>query len=274
MTRSVTSEEFAIRTDDGAELAVTIRGSGGTQIVLSHGWAGGRRLWDAVSEKLLAAGHTVVTYDQRGHGASRLGRAPIGISRCGADLGAVLDRIDARDAVIAGHSGGGFSAMAYAVAEPNQANVRLRGLALLGTAAHDQDTSDGEVKTMGSPVFSWALSRAPLGRLMLRKTMGVHPDPDALELHRQLFAATPAKVRADYFRSSRGMDLRAGLTDITVPTMVLSGANDTVIAAELGEAIAEAMPNASYERLPDIGHMVPIEAPDRVATVILELAAR
>ena len=274
MTRSVTSEEYTIRTDDGASLAVTVRGSGGTQIILSHGWAGGRRVWDAVSERLLAAGHTVVTYDQRGHGDSKLGRVPIGITRCGADLGAVLDRVDARNAVIAGHSGGGFSALAYAVAEPNQANLRLRGLALLGTAAHDQDTSDGEVKTMGSPVFTWALSRAPLGRLMLRKTMGVHPDPAALELHRQLFAATPAKVRADYFRSSRGMDFRPALADITVPTVVLSGANDTVIAPELGEAVAAALPHAMFERLPDIGHMVPIEAPDRVAAVILELAGQ
>ena len=274
MTRSVASEDFTVRTDDGAELAVTVRGSGGTTIVLSHGWAGGRRVWDAVSEHLLAAGHTVVSYDQRGHGASKLGRTPIGITRCGADLGAVLDRVDARDAVIAGHSGGGFSAMAYAVADPAQANFRLRGLVLLGTAAHDQDTSDGEVRTMGSPVFSWALSRAPLGRLMLRKTMGVHPDQAALELHRQLFAATPAKVRADYFRCSRGMDLRPALADVKVPTVVLAGEVDTVIAPELGEAVAAALPNAVFERLPEIGHMVPIEAPARVADVILELANR
>jgi pimeloyl-ACP methyl ester carboxylesterase len=267
-------QELTVRTDDGAELAVTVRGSGGTTVVLSHGWAGGRRVWDAVSEHLLAVGHTVVTYDQRGHGGSKLGATPIGITRCGSDLGAVLDRIDARDAVIAGHSGGGFSAMAYAVAEPNQANVRLRGLVLLGTAVHDQDTSDGEVRTMGSPVFSWALSRAPLGRLMLRKTMGVHPDPDALELHRQLFAATPAKVRADYFRCSRGMDLRPGLADIAVPAVVLHGANDTVIAPELGEAVAAALPHARFERLADIGHMVPIEAPSRVADAVLELAGR
>ena len=274
MTRSVgAAKEFTVRTDDGADLAVTVRGSGGTTIVLSHGWAGGRAVWDTVAERLLAAGHTVVTYDQRGHGSSTLGRTPISIPRCGTDLGAVLDRVDARDAVVAGHSGGGFSAMAFAAADPSQANARLRGLVLLGTAAHDQDTSDGEVRTMGSPVFSWALSRAPLGRLMLRKTMGVHPDQAALEVHRQLFAATPASVRADYSRCSRGMDLRPRLADVKVPTVVLAGEVDTVIAPDLGEAVAKALPNARFERLSDIGHMVPLEAPSRVADVILELAS-
>jgi pimeloyl-ACP methyl ester carboxylesterase len=67
------------------------------------------------------------------------------------------------------------------------------------------------------------------------------------------------------------MDLRAGLVSVTVPTVVLAGTADTVIDPELGRAVAEALPNASYEQVADAGHMLPLEAPDRVAETIAEL---
>jgi len=270
--------ERTLGTDDGARLATTILGPppgpGGSTVVLSHGWAADRRLWGAVAKRLLAGGHTVVLYDQRGHGASTLGRDPVSITRLGADLATVLAHVDARDAVVAGHSGGGFAVMAYATADPHGAATRLRGLVLLATAAHDQDTSVGEVRIMGSGLFSWALSRPRLGRRLLRHTMGRHPAPAALEIHRQMFATTPAQVRADCFRSPRGMDLRPGLASVPVPAVVLAGEADRVIAPELGEAITEALPHARFERLLCAGHMLPLEVPDRVAQVIAELATR
>jgi len=70
------------------------------------------------------------------------------------------------------------------------------------------------------------------------------------------------------------MDLRRGLAAVTVPAVVLAGEADRVIAPELGKAIAEAMSNARFERLPEAGHMLPLEAPERVAQVIAELASR
>jgi pimeloyl-ACP methyl ester carboxylesterase/uncharacterized protein YndB with AHSA1/START domain len=283
MSQSVVSSlagttEHILRTDDGARLAITIlaptSGSVGSTVVLSHGWAESRKVWRAVADRLLDVGHSVVLYDQRGHGRSTLGNDPIGITRLGKDLETVLAHIDATDAVVAAHSGGGFAAMAYATANPRGAAARLRGLALLATAAHDQDTSAGEVHMMGSGLFTWALSRPRLGRRMLGQTMGPRPDLATLEMNRQMFATTPARVRADCFRSSRGMDLRPGLASVTVPTVVLAGEADRIIAPKLGKAIAEAMPNARFEQLPDAGHMLHLEAPDRVARVIAELATR
>lgn len=265
-----------VRTGDGARLAVSVlgppAGTGAGTVVLSHGWAAGREAWRSVAGRLVGLGYTVVTYDQRGHGESTLGAEPVGVTRLGDDLATVLAAVDARDAVLVGHSGGGFAAMSYAVNHRADAAERVRGLALLATAAHDQETPDSEVKLMGNPVFSWAVSRGPLGRKMLRQTMGPKPEASALETNRRLFAATPRKVRADFFRSSRGMDLRDGLRSVDVPAVVLAGTADTVIDPELGRAVAEALPNARYEQVADAGHMLPLESPDRVATVVVDLA--
>lgn len=264
-----------VRTSDGAQLAVSVfgppAGEGTGTVVLSHGWAAGRKAWLGVAGRLAGQGVTVYAYDQRGHGDSTLGSEPISIERLGDDLATVLAAVDARDAVVAGHSGGGFAAMSYAINHAADAATRLSALALVATAAHDQDTPDGEVRLMGNPVFSWAVARGPLGRRMLGQTMGPKPEPAALEANRRLFAATPRQVRADCFRSSRGMDLREGLRSVEVPAVVLAGTADTVIDPELGRVVAAELPNARYEQLADKGHMLPLEAPDAVAKAIASL---
>ncbi|MFI1733645.1 alpha/beta fold hydrolase [Streptomyces acidicola] len=55
-------------------------------MVLAHGWAADRRVWGVVADGLLRAGHRVVSYDLRGHGASCTGRDGITLPRLGADL--------------------------------------------------------------------------------------------------------------------------------------------------------------------------------------------
>jgi non-heme chloroperoxidase len=268
MSAPTASHSLTVKTDDGASLAVTVHGSGGTTIVLSHGWAAGRAVWSTVVSLLVSAGHTVITYDQRGHGESTLGNSPIGIDRFAADLDLVLSSVDATDAVIVGHSGGGFAAMSLAVRDTS----RIRGLVLLSTAANDQDTPDSEVKLMGNPVFAWAIRRGPLGRKMISGTVGPGISKTALEAHRSLFAGTSRHVRADCFRSSQGMDLRTGLASVTLPAIVLHGTVDRVIDASLGKVVAGSLPHARYEEVQDAGHMLPLEAPERVADAALELA--
>jgi pimeloyl-ACP methyl ester carboxylesterase len=276
-TTAPTATESALRTDDGARLAVTVLSplgaSSGRTVVLAHGWAAARRVWGTVADRLIREGHRVVLYDQRGHGASTLGREPFAVSRLGADLGAVLEHVGAvaGDTIVVGHSGGGFAAMAHAASPA----ARVGGLVLLGTAAHDQDTPDSEVKMMGSALFSWAVGRPALGRLLLGKNMlGKQADARAGEVNRQMFAAASPQVRSDAFASSRGMDLRGELAAVTVPAVVLAGSADKVIAPGLGRAVANALPGARFEEIEGAGHMLPLETPDAVVRAVEEVAGR
>ncbi|MGW7575767.1 alpha/beta fold hydrolase [Streptomyces sp. NPDC054765] len=269
-----TAGETYLRGDDGARLAVScltpLKGPAavGPPVVLAHGWGGSRRVWGSVADGLIRSGHTVLSYDLRGHGASTVGDDGITAEAMRADLATVL-RYAGGAAVVAGHSGGGFAALAQAVAD--DPGARPVGLVLVATAAHGQDTPEKEARMMGAPLFSRALRSGGPGRLLLRQMTGTALHPRLREVNRELFAATRPEVRAECFRSSRGMDLREDLAAVRVPVEVLAGGADKIIAPRLGRETADALPRARFTSLPGAGHLLPLEHPRAVSRAIEEV---
>lgn len=305
-------DEHVVETDDGAELAVTVcppapAGNGDDDptrrptVVLSHCWTGDRRVWAPVARRLVAMGHRVVLYDQRGHGESTFGAddpverlperaaeaddtddvrraAELTVGRFGADLAEVLTRVDARDAVVAGHSMGGFSTMAFASGHPEVLRERVRGLVLVSTAAHRLGVGPLTplvARLMASRLPALVVGRPHLGLVLVRRIVGGRrPCYDHLAVTRDLFLATRPEVTAACLACFAEMDLRAGLAEVEVPTTVMVGSHDTLTPPSLGRAIARALPAARLDVLDGLGHMLPLEAPDAVAAAIAELAGR
>jgi len=103
----------------------------GAPIVLCHGITATRRYVHHGSRTLERAGHQVVAYDARGHGDSE--PAPAGEGYGYPWLLADLERVVAAqvgegDFMLAGHSMGAHTAVAYALAHPD----RLTGLVVIG----------------------------------------------------------------------------------------------------------------------------------------------
>jgi 3-oxoadipate enol-lactonase len=101
-------------------------------IVLLHGVTATRRYVVHGSKVLARRGHRQISYDARGHGASDPAPTNGGYSygELVADLEAVLDAEVGGRAVLAGHSMGAHTAVAYALARPE----RLAGLVVIGPA--------------------------------------------------------------------------------------------------------------------------------------------
>ena len=78
----------------------------GTPVVLIHGYPLSGRAWDKQVPALLKAGHRVITYDRRGFGNSSQPTTGYDYDTFAADLNALLDTLDLRDAVLVGHSMG------------------------------------------------------------------------------------------------------------------------------------------------------------------------
>ena len=100
----------------GVEIGYTLYGEGDTLLVLAPGWGGSQADWSSQVDDL-AQRYTLVTLDFGGHGASgRRGRADI--AALARDLGAVLDAVSAKKAILVGHGLGGLAALEAAREKP------------------------------------------------------------------------------------------------------------------------------------------------------------
>src|SRR5215469_11277986 len=78
----------------------------GQPVVLIHGYPASGRAWDKQAPALLEAGYRVITYDRRGFGRSSQPAVGYDYDTFAADLNVLLEHLDLRDAVLAGHSMG------------------------------------------------------------------------------------------------------------------------------------------------------------------------
>jgi pimeloyl-ACP methyl ester carboxylesterase len=78
----------------------------GPPVVLIHGYPLSGRAWDKQLPVLLAAGRRVITYDRRGFGKSSQPASGYDYDTFTADLAALMDELDLKDATLVGHSMG------------------------------------------------------------------------------------------------------------------------------------------------------------------------
>jgi non-heme chloroperoxidase len=85
----------------------------GDPVVLIHGWPLSSRMWEAQVPALADAGHRVITYDRRGFGWSCQPWEGYDYATLAADLHALLEHRDVRDATLVGFSMGGGEVARY-----------------------------------------------------------------------------------------------------------------------------------------------------------------
>ncbi len=266
-----TGESFKVEADDGAVLDGVVIGDG-PDVVLSHCWTGTRDVWSPVTSRLLDAGHRLVLYDQRGHGTSTLGDTAPTVAQLGDDLRSVLEAVDARYAVVAGHSMGGMAVQALAVDHPDVTAQRVRALVLVSTASRLTGLMYlGHVAaTVVGNELVGRLVAGRIGSVLVRPTAGRSISRRHLAITQSGFSTTPSAVRLAYLKAMQAMDLRDGLADVAVPTTVVVGRRDVLTPVRFSQAIVAAIPGARLVEVPGAGHMLPFEAPDLLADLIAQ----
>ncbi len=273
-------DHFEIRTRDGAVLAVWDLAGPSPEapvVVLPHCWGCSHEIWLPVTRRLVEQGHRVVLYDQRGHGFSSRGTAPLRPDTLGHDLATVLEMLDVRDAVLAGHSMGGMTIMSLASTRPALFHQRTRATVLVATSAtaiggRSSPGTQASRAMITSPLVSRAL-KARNGHVFVRSVFGVDPERAHLELTSRLFADCDRVVRGDLLVSFASLDLLEGIAGIRVPTTVLAGERDPLTVQAKADQIAGAIPGARLVTLRDRGHMLPLEDPEAVTSEIVRAFA-
>lgn len=110
-----------ITTTDGTEIFYKDWGSG-QPIVFHHGWPLSGDDWDAQMLFFLGQGYRVIAHDRRGHGRSAQVDGGHDMDHYAADVAALAEHLDLRDAIHVGHSTGGGEAARY-IARHGQGRV-------------------------------------------------------------------------------------------------------------------------------------------------------
>jgi pimeloyl-ACP methyl ester carboxylesterase len=255
-----------LQASDGARIAVTREGHG-PPVVLLHGWATDRSVWNEVAVGLVDAGHQVVRYDMRGHGRSTVGSGDLSMARLVADLDTVLKATSVDDAVIVGHSLGSLTALVYlsgagnpVAADRAQARVRAAVLAAAGVP-------DPKVGPLMLAVSRWAMRSAMVERLFRCERLGLallDPSGDRAPAHvraeRASFLATPPEVRSGLLATIQH-NFVPGLGPYRTPTTLIVGSRDRYATPARARQLAELLPDAAVMELPGFGHNLPYEAP-------------
>jgi pimeloyl-ACP methyl ester carboxylesterase len=281
-----------VRSADGTCLQVEVFGpEEGETVVLAHGWTETLRYWSYVIRALLKQDLRVVTYDQRGHGDSDpAAGGDYAIERFGEDVEAVLAGSvpDNRRAVLAGHSLGAMSIAAWAA--KHDVERRVKAAALMNTGVGDLIAEHLLVPVPGIanainrivarrgflgnraplPRFSTPLSYAAVRYI----AFGTGASPAQVAFYERMLVTCPPEVRAHVGIALSEMDLHHAVPRLTVPTIVIAGADDRLTPPSHARRIAEALPQLRrLTVLEGTGHMAPLERPEVVAGALVELAA-
>lgn len=292
LSREIPGRDVDVTSADGTRLHAEVFGAeAAPSIVLVHGWTNEIAVWHHQIRDLMGE-FRVVAYDQRGHGRSQAPRRRAYTADALADdLHAVITATipQGRRCLVAGHSMGGMTIVSWAGRNAEQVRDHVAAAMLIGTGMGDLV----EQAVLFRPRVGARIGRAlwphtvavplrlpehttPLSYRAIRYiALSPSATPGAVAFTNRLTARCPAPVRAGFGRSLSSLDLYTSVPKLAVPATVMVGAADKLTPPWHARRLAEALPDVvELVELPDVGHMLQLEAPGEVTRRIADLARR
>lgn len=222
-------------------------------VIFVHGAGGSRLDWPPELRRLPAA--NAIALDLPGHGNSPPpGRSDM-LDYARVVL-AFMDALELQEAIICGHSMGGGIAQTLALIVPE----RIYGLILIGTGAR--------LRVHPSILDHVRERKAEVVRL-LQDWIWAHPaPPDAQDNAYHGLMNTPADVIYGDYQACNSFDIREQLMGIRAPTLIFAGTADMMTPHKFGEYLAHNIQHSQLITINNGGHMMALEQPQKVASVI------
>lgn len=265
-----------IRTN-GIDLYYEEQGTG-TPLVLLGGLGYPSWQWHRMVP-LLAERLRVITPDNRGVGLSSKPPGPYTASMLAADTLGLLDALEIDQAVIMGHSMGGFIAQALALEYPQRVSKLILAATNFGGPRHVPITA-AAMKVLGD-VSGDAVTRFQNGLAVSTAAGFAERHPELIAEWLAWRAANPVDPAAYGAQMAVGLALldeaaafERKLPAITAPTLILFGAEDAVVPPANAPLLAQQIPHSAVRILEGAGHFFPIEVPEAAAEVVTEFILR
>jgi len=246
---------------DGAQIAYSTVGSG-PPLVKAPNWMSHLEfewrspIWKHVMEAL-AAGHTLVRFDQRGNGLSDWDAEELSLDAFVSDLESVVDTLKLEQFPLLGISQGCAISIAYAVRHPE----RVKCLILYGGFARGPFRRSPEEREKGEALLTlirlgWGQDN-PAFRQMF--TSGFLPEGthEQMEWFNELQRVSASAENAARIREAvYNFDVSPLLKDVACPTLVLHCMGDAVVPFREGQRMAAGIPGARFVSLEGVNHLI------------------
>lgn len=239
------------------------------------GWGGAGRGWHIHQvPAFLAAGYRVITFDNRGIGATANADGFTTQTMVG-DTAALIEGLGAAPARIVGVSMGAYIAQELMLARPELVSKAVL-MATRGRLDRTREffrTADAELAASGVELPT---SYSAKGRLLESFSPKTLNDDTAAADWIAMFTMWPNKLtpglRCQLDISPQGNRLPA-YQGINAPVLVIGFADDVVTPPHLGREVADAIPNGRYLEVSDTGHLGFLERPQAVNALALQFFA-
>jgi pimeloyl-ACP methyl ester carboxylesterase len=243
----------------------------GQPVVLVHGLAGSWQNW-LEQLPVLADRHRVLAFDLPGFGHSPMPAEKITISGYARLLDRLLGVLGIDAAAVVGNSMGGFIGAELAITFPQRVErlvlVSAAGVSTKGNAGTQRAMSAlRRLETVLGGTSAWVASKsdAAAGRARLREAVlnlvVAHPDrlPAPLAAEQIRGVGTPGFMQG--LAAVLDYDVRARLSEIACPTLIVWGERDRLITVRDADVFAQLIPDSRKVVLADTGHVAMLERP-------------
>lgn len=236
----------------------------GTPLVLLHGFPLDHHLWDEVVP-LLEDTFDVIVPDLRGFGNSTVIDIPRSMDDYAADIASLIDQLNIQKAAIAGHSMGGYVALAFARLYPN----RVSGLGLVSS----QVLSDPPERKEGRYKSAKDVEAHGIGSVVDAMAPKFTAD-ERLQAYAR--ASMERQQPAAYIGALKAMAERPDSTNLLssfqFPMVIIHGDADALIPIDRAREVKAALPQAHLVEIAGAGHLPMLEAAQRTAEGLRHLA--
>jgi sigma-B regulation protein RsbQ len=244
----------------------------GPTVMLAHGFGCDQHLWRGVTH-LLAPTCRVVLFDHVGAGASDRSEWDeekySTLEAYAADVVTIAQELGLHGAVFVGHS---VAAMIGVLAVADQPDLFSKLVLLTPSPRYLDDTDyrggfsrediDELLESLDSNYLGWSAAMAPV----------IMDNPERPELGEELTASfcrtDPACARA-FARATFLSDNRSDLARVTVPTLVIECANESLAPRGVGKYVHDAIAGSELVTLDTSGHCPHVSDPEVTAAAVL-----
>ncbi len=249
------------------QMAYTDTGAG-RPVVLIHGYPFNRSLWNEQIEAL-SGSYRVIAPDLRGFGGSDSSDGPSTMNRMAQDVAVLLDHLGIPRVTIGSLSMGGYVTFAFY----KQFASRVRALILADTRAQ-ADTEEAKQTRAQQAEKALTEGMAGIADAMLPKLLTpetVSKRPEIVKRVRDMMLKTKPEGAAAALRGMAERDDQTSLlSKITVPTLIIVGAEDAITPVADSEKMNAGVAGSRLVVLENAGHVSNLERTEKFNEALLD----